>query len=88
MSNEPVNYAEASETLKKVLIIKGSPVVIKFAASKEDIPAGMEKLDKTIRHCSMVNLARNEGKYSMRPPENTSAMAVRGQWAFGRSRRR
>jgi uncharacterized protein (DUF169 family) len=66
MSNEPmkipVNYAEAAETLKKVLGLKGSPVAIKFATSKEEIPAGIEELDKTIRHCSMVNLARNEGK--------------------------
>jgi uncharacterized protein (DUF169 family) len=66
MSNEPmkipVNYAEASETLRKLLSLKGSPVAIRFAMSREDIPAGMEELDKTIRHCSMVNLARNEGK--------------------------
>jgi uncharacterized protein (DUF169 family) len=66
MSNEPmkipVNYAEASETLKKVLGLEKSPVAIKFATSKEEIPEGMEELDKTIRHCSMVNLARTEGK--------------------------
>jgi uncharacterized protein (DUF169 family) len=66
MSNEPlkilVNYAEASETLKKVLGLKGSPVAIKFAMGKDEIPAGIEELDKTIRHCSMVNLARNEWK--------------------------
>jgi uncharacterized protein (DUF169 family) len=66
MSNEPmklpIQYAEASETLKTVLGLKGSPVAIKFAASKEEIPAGMQELDKTIRHCSMVNLARSEGK--------------------------
>ena len=66
MSNEPnkipVNYPEAAETLKKLLALKGSPVAIKFATSREEIPAGMEELDKTIRHCSMVNLARNEGR--------------------------
>jgi uncharacterized protein (DUF169 family) len=66
MSNEPmripVNYVDASETLIKVLGLKGSPVAIKFAMSKDEIPAIMEELDKTIRHCSMVNLARNEGK--------------------------
>lgn len=66
MSNEPmkipIQYAEAAETLKTVLGLKGSPVAIKFAASKEEIPAGMQELDKTIRHCSMVNLARSEGK--------------------------
>src|SRR5208337_3247458 len=66
MSNEPmkiaIDYPEAAATLKKVLGLKGSPVAIKFAPSKEEIPAGMEELDKTIRHCSMVNLARIEGK--------------------------
>jgi uncharacterized protein (DUF169 family) len=66
MSNEPmkipVNYTEASEILKKVLDLKGSPVAIKFATSKDEIPPGMEELDKTIRHCSMVNLARKEWK--------------------------
>jgi uncharacterized protein (DUF169 family) len=66
MSNEPmkipIQYADAAETLKTVLGLKGSPVAIKFAASTEEIPAGMQELDKTIRHCSMVNLARSEGK--------------------------
>ena len=67
MSNEPmkipVNYGEAAETLKTILGLKRSPVAIRFAPSKEDIPAGMAELDKTIRHCSMVNLARSEGKF-------------------------
>ena len=67
MSNEqtklPVNYHEAAETLKKILGLKGSPVAIRFAPSKTDIPAGMVELDTTIRHCSMVNLARTEGDF-------------------------
>ncbi|MHB8052389.1 MAG: DUF169 domain-containing protein [Methanoregula sp.] len=85
MSNEPmkipVNYAEASETLKKVLGLKGSPVAIKFATSKDEIPAGMEELDKTIRHCSMVNLARNEWKifYSTAGKHECNG----GAWALG-----
>jgi uncharacterized protein (DUF169 family) len=58
----PINYAEAAETLIKLLNLKGSPVAIKFASGIHEIPEGMEELDKTIRHCSMVNLARNEGK--------------------------
>ena len=66
MSNEPrkipVNYAETFETLRKVLGLKVSPVAIKFATNKEEIPAVIEELDKTIRHCSIANLARNEGK--------------------------
>jgi uncharacterized protein (DUF169 family) len=85
MSNEPmkipVNYAEASETLKKVLGMKGSPVAIKFATSNEDIPAGMVELDKTIRHCSMVNLARNEGKIFYAPSGKHECNG--GAWALG-----
>jgi uncharacterized protein (DUF169 family) len=85
MSNEPmkipIQYAEASETLKTVLGLKGSPVAIKFAASKEEIPAGMQELDKTIRHCSMVNLARSEGKifYAMSGKHECNG----GAWSLG-----
>ena len=85
MSNEPmkipVNYAEAAETLRKLLSLKGSPVAIRFAMSREDIPAGMEELDKTIRHCSMVNLARNEGKifYATSGKHECNG----GAWALG-----
>jgi uncharacterized protein (DUF169 family) len=85
MSNEPmkipVNYAEAAETLKKVLGLKGSPVAFKFAPSKEEIPATMEELDKTIRHCMMVNLARNEGKifYATSGKHECNG----GAWALG-----
>ncbi len=58
----PINYAEAAETLKKYLKLSGSPVAFRFATKKEDIPAGMQELDKTIRHCSMIGLARKEGR--------------------------
>ncbi len=85
MSNEPmkipVNYAEASETIKKVLSLKGSPVAIRFARSKDDIPEGMAELDKTIRHCMMVNLVRTEGKifYSTSLKHECNG----GAWALG-----
>jgi uncharacterized protein (DUF169 family) len=58
----PVNYAETSEILKSALKMTGSPVALKFAATREDIPPGIEEIEKTIRHCSMVNLARQEGR--------------------------
>ena len=58
----PVDYKESSEVLQQYLGIDGSPVAFKFATKKEDIPAGMEELDKTIRHCMMVTLARKEKK--------------------------
>jgi len=85
MSNEPmkipINYAEASETLKKILDLKGSPVAIKLATSKDEIPAGMVELDKTIRHCSMVNLARNEGKIFFATSAKHECNG--GAWALG-----
>ena len=46
MSNEPmkipIDYAESAESLKKILGLKGSPVALKLASSKEEIPAGMQ----------------------------------------------
>jgi uncharacterized protein (DUF169 family) len=77
----PINYAEAAETLKKYLKLSGSPVAFRFATNKEVIPAGMEALDKTIRHCTMVNLARKEGRifYSTADKHECNG----GGWALG-----
>lgn len=77
----PINYSEAAETLKKLLKLSGSPVAFRFATKKDEIPAGMEKLDKTIRHCSMVGLARNEGKIFYSTAENHECNG--GAWALG-----
>ena len=85
MSNEPmkipINYAESAESLKKLLGLKGSPVALKLASSKDEIPPGMDELDKTIRHCSMVNLARSEGKifYATSGKHECNG----GAWALG-----
>jgi uncharacterized protein (DUF169 family) len=77
----PINYAQASESLRTLLKLKGSPVAFRFATKKEEIPAGMEKLDKTIRHCSMVGLARNEGKIFYSTVENHECNG--GAWSLG-----
>jgi uncharacterized protein (DUF169 family) len=77
----PVNYPEAADTLKKFLKLQGSPVAFRFVTKKEDIPAGMEKIDKTIRHCSMVGLARNEGKIFYALSENHECNG--GAWSLG-----
>jgi uncharacterized protein (DUF169 family) len=85
MGNEPmkipVNYAEASETMINGLGLKGSPVAIKFATNKDDIPSDMEELNKAIRHCSMVNLVWNEGKifYATSAKHECNG----GAWALG-----
>jgi uncharacterized protein (DUF169 family) len=57
-----MDYAGSSEILRTSLKLKGSPVAIGFATTKDDIPPGMMEIDKTIRHCMMVSLARNEGR--------------------------
>jgi uncharacterized protein (DUF169 family) len=77
----PINYAEAAETLKKYLKLSGSPVAFRFATKKEEVPAGMQVLDKTIRHCSMVNLARREGKIFYSTVDKHECNG--GGWALG-----
>ncbi len=77
----PINYAEAAETLKKLLKLSGSPVAFRFATKKEEIPEGMQKLDKTIRHCSMIGLARKEGKIFYALAENHECNG--GAWSLG-----
>jgi len=77
----PINYTEASETLKKYLKLSGSPVAFRFATKKEDIPAGMQELDKTIRHCGMISLARKEGKIFFSTAGKHECNG--GAWALG-----
>jgi len=77
----PINYPETAETLKKLLKLSGSPVAFRVATKKEEIPAGMEKLDKTIRHCAMVGLARKEGKIFYSTSENHECNG--GAWSLG-----
>ena len=85
MTNEPMkitmNFKESSEVLKKYVGMTGSPVAFRFATSKEEIPAGMEELDKTIRHCMMVSLARKEGRifYATAGKHECNG----GAWALG-----
>jgi uncharacterized protein (DUF169 family) len=77
----PIHYIEAAEILKTSLKINGSPVAMRFATKKEDIPEGMAEIDRTIRHCSMVNLARREGRifYATGPRHECNG----GAWALG-----
>lgn len=77
----PVNFAEQSEILKKSLGLAGSPVAFAFATTKDEIPDGMPEIDKTIRHCTMIGLARKEGKifYSTADKHECNG----GAWALG-----
>jgi uncharacterized protein (DUF169 family) len=74
-------YPTASETLKKALRLTTSPVAIRLVHSKDEIPPDMEKLDKTVRHCSMVSLARKDGKMFYSTVDNHEC--VGGAWALG-----
>lgn len=77
----PINYTDVSDSLKKFLKLSGSPVAFRFVTKKEDIPSGMQELDKTLRHCSMVGLARKEGRifYSAAAKHECNG----GAWALG-----
>ena len=77
----PINYAEAAETLKTYLKLSGSPVAFRFATKKEEIPAVMEAFDKTVRHCTMVGLARKEGRIFYSTSEKHECNG--GAWALG-----
>lgn len=77
----PINYAEISETLKKYLKLSGSPVAFRFVTKKEEIPAGMQRFEKTVRHCTMVNVARNEGRIFYATSENHECNG--GAWSLG-----
>jgi uncharacterized protein (DUF169 family) len=76
-----MNFAEMSEILKTSLKMKGSPVAIGFATTKDDIPPGIPELDKTIKHCMMVSLARNEGRIFYSTTEKHECMG--GAYALG-----
>lgn len=76
-----IDYKEAAETLQKALGLPDSPVAIRLATGKDDIPEEMEHLSGTIRHCQMVNLARKEGKTFYATVENHECMG--GAWALG-----
>jgi uncharacterized protein (DUF169 family) len=85
MADEPMkikmDYVTSSESLRTSLKMKGSPVALAFATTKDEIPPGMPELDKTIRHCMMVNLARNEGRtfYATSGKHECNG----GAWALG-----
>ena len=77
----PLHYQEAAEALKKYLKMEGSPVAMRFATKIEDIPAGMPEIEKTIRHCAMIGLARKEGKIFYATASKHECNG--GAWALG-----
>jgi len=76
-----IDYSGASAALKKALALESSPVAIRLAHSREEIPPGLEKLDKTVRHCQMVSMARKEERSFYSTAENHEC--VGGAWSLG-----
>ncbi len=76
-----IDYAACSDTLKKYLGLKGSPVALMFAGKKEMIPDIIPGIEGKFRHCAMVNMARKEGKTFYATVDNHECMG--GAWALG-----
>jgi uncharacterized protein (DUF169 family) len=77
----PIDFTESAADLKKYLKLDGSPVALRFATKKEEIPSGMLEIDKTIRHCSMVGLARKEARIFYATASKHECNG--GAWALG-----
>jgi uncharacterized protein (DUF169 family) len=76
-----IPYPEAAEALKKALSLSGSPVAVKLARSREEVPAGIPEQKETVRHCQMVNMARKEGAIFYAPSAKHQCNG--GAWALG-----
>jgi uncharacterized protein (DUF169 family) len=61
--------------------LKDSPVALAFAMAQDQIPARLTEVDKKMRHCQMVGLARNEGKAFYSTVEKHECMG--GAYALG-----
>ncbi|MGJ7027945.1 putative protein MJ0308 [Methanothermobacter wolfeii] len=50
-------YDVISEKFRTLLGLEKSPVAVKLVLREEDLPEGIEKIDKPARHCEMVQMA-------------------------------
>jgi uncharacterized protein (DUF169 family) len=76
-----VAYPEMAEALTKALSLSGSPVAVKLAKSRQEVPAGIPEAKEVLRHCQMVNMARKEGAIFYAPSEKHQCNG--GAWALG-----
>jgi uncharacterized protein (DUF169 family) len=76
-----VPYPEISETLKKALSLSGSPVAVKLAKSRGEVPPGIPEAKEALRHCQMVNMARKDGVVFYATSEKHQCNG--GAWALG-----
>ncbi|MHC1626359.1 MAG: DUF169 domain-containing protein [Methanoculleaceae archaeon] len=80
-TRQDINYAEIAERLRSLLNLEGSPVAIRLAQSKDDIPEGIPPAEESYRHCFMVNRARKEGAIFYATVDKHQCMG--GAWALG-----
>ncbi len=76
-----IDYHAAADLLTTALHLDGSPVAVRLARTKEDIPAGIPPLEETVRHCMMVGLARKEGKTFYATADKHQCAG--GAWSLG-----
>src|SRR5512136_655720 len=76
-----ISYPGIAETLKGTLSLAGSPVAVKLAKSREEVPVGIPEAKETVRHCQMVNMARKEGAIFYAPSGKHQCNG--GAWALG-----
>ncbi len=50
-------YKDLSLKIKNKLELENSPVAIKLVLKEEDVPEGISKIEKNVRHCEMVQMA-------------------------------
>jgi len=50
------------EELEKLLELEYPAVAVKLARSKDEIPENYEEIEKEVRHCEMIQIARKERK--------------------------
>jgi uncharacterized protein (DUF169 family) len=76
-----IDYAGISGTLKQALSLSGSPVAVKLAKSRGEVPAGIPEAKEVVRHCQMVNMARKDGTVFFATADKHQCNG--GAWALG-----
>ncbi|MDV0442351.1 DUF169 domain-containing protein [Methanorbis furvi] len=79
MKSNP-NFAAISAVLKDNLDLIGSPVAVRVATSPDQVPAGIQEIEETVRHCRMISLAR-EGQVFY--ATDAKHQCGGGAWALG-----
>lgn len=74
------NYADISKLFIETLGLEGSPVAVKIVTSPKEIPEGMAEISETVRHCRMIQLAREGQRFYA---TDARQQCGGGAWALG-----